>query len=146
MSSETIFELLTEAEVQLLLDSARDCNPYYYVLLTSLYLTGSRVTPVLLLKKEDVKLKDKVIQLPKCKGLELSIPIDEKLSAILEQFLANHPEPRSPFLFHSPMNPDRPINQFTLRTHIKKIKEKAGIEKSIPPLILRASVVSHRIS
>lgn len=135
--------ILTRDEVELLLKSAQEYSNYYYLLLALLYFTGGRISSTLNLKKEDVNLKDNIIQFPDRVNLKRPILIHQKLSPILESFLVGHPNAASPFLFPSSRNPNQPLSVSTARRNLKKIKEKAGIKQNVTSYLLRDTMVTH---
>lgn len=136
--------ILTKEEVEKLLEAAKNYSEYYYVLVSILYYTGSRITATVELLKENVNLKDKIIYFHKIKGgRDLYVPMHDKLVPILERFLNNHPADEFPNVFHSTRNPWKNIQAQTVRSHLTKIKEAAGIDKKIRPHILRHTTATH---
>jgi site-specific recombinase XerD len=136
--------ILDVQEIERLLKAAKKYSLYFYTLVSILYYTGSRITPVISLEKKNVNLKDSKIYFPKIKGGEdLYLPIHEKLMPILDFFLENHPAPAYPYVFHSPRNPGVHIDAQTVRMHINRIKKLAGIEKRVTPHIIRHCTATH---
>lgn len=138
-------ELLTKEEVEHFLQTAKAYSFYFYVLYSMIYYTGSRITPIIEFQKKNVDFVNRKLYFPKVKGgRDLYLPIHELLFPLLEQFLAKHPAPTSPYVFHSPTNPERHIVADTVRIHMRKIKKAAGYkEKRITPHILRHCMATH---
>lgn len=136
--------ILDIEEMEKLLKTAGEYSLYFFVLLSTLYYTGSRITPVVTLLKKNVDFKDEKIYFPKIKGGEdLYLPMHEKLVPILREFIDNHPAPAYPYVFHSPRNPGESIDPQTVRMHLKKITKLAGIEKRVTPHIIRHCTATH---
>ncbi|MFD2214998.1 tyrosine-type recombinase/integrase [Metabacillus endolithicus] len=136
--------ILTEEEIDLLLDSAKEYQHYFYVLISFLYYTGSRITATIRLEKENINFKERKLYFPKIKGgRDLYLPINDKLLPVLEDFIDNHPASEYPYVFHSPRTPWTHIDAHTVRTHLSRIKELAGIDKRVTPHILRHSMATH---
>ncbi|MFJ7676764.1 tyrosine-type recombinase/integrase [Peribacillus sp. NPDC097198] len=136
--------ILDIQEMERLLLTAREYSLYFFTLFSFLYYTGSRITPVISLEKKNVNLKDNKIYFPRIKGGEdLYLPIHNKLKPIMETFLNNHPAPAYPFVFHSPRNPGEYIDHTTVRLHLKRVKNLAGIEKRVTPHIIRHCTATH---
>ncbi|MFJ7858029.1 tyrosine-type recombinase/integrase [Peribacillus sp. NPDC097206] len=136
--------ILDVEEVQHLLQTAKEYSFDYYVFFTLLYYTGSRITPIRLLKKENVHLDKKRIYLEKIKGGEdLYLPLHDKCHSVLKEYIKNHPYPNSIHLFPSSRRNDYPVHASNVRKTLKAIAKLAQIEKRVTPHLLRHCTATH---
>ncbi|WLR50665.1 tyrosine-type recombinase/integrase [Bacillus tianshenii] len=131
-------------EVQRLLQAAKEYSEFYHVFFSLIYYTGSRITPIRVLPKEDIDLKNKKLYLSKTKnGHDLYLPLNEKLCELLEFFLAKNEHDQSTFVFRSPRSIHQPVSASDARKNLKKIVQLAGIEKRVTPHTLRHCTATH---
>jgi integrase/recombinase XerD len=131
-------------EVQLLLKTAKEYSDFYHTFFSVLYYTGSRITPIRVLPKKDVDLKNKKIYLYKTKnGRDLHLPLNEKLCSLLGDFLRKNRNDGSIYVFKSSKVHDQPISAPEVRKTLKLIAKQAGITKRVTPHILRHCTATH---
>jgi site-specific recombinase XerD len=81
-------EILTLEEIESFLKMSKKYSSVLFVFLSCIYYTGSRLTPIRLLLKQNVYLDEKRIYFPRIKGgRDLHLPIHPKLQIILEEYL-----------------------------------------------------------
>jgi site-specific recombinase XerD len=137
-------QVLTEEELHLLLKAAKKMSNFYYTFFSLLYYTGSRLTPIRILKLKDVDLKNKKVYLAKTKnGQDLHLPLNEKATEILQNHISSLDTPFNEFVFPSPKFHNQPISAPDVRVNLKKISKKAGIEKRVTPHIIRHCTATH---
>lgn len=134
--------ILTETEVARLLDCAQDIGEFYFLLFSTLYYTGSRLTPVRTLKWENVHLDEKIFYFPRVKGgKDLYVPMHDKL--IREYVQYKQECPCTTYVFPSPKFVTQPISAADVRSKLKKAAILAHIQKKITPHTLRHTTATH---
>lgn len=137
-------KILDVEEVQTLLKTTSELSTFYYVFFALIYNTGSRLTPIRILQKENIDLTTNQVYFERVKGgRDLHLPLNSFISKVLSDFISNHPSPESRYLFPSPINPLQPISPADVRLNLKKFAFAAGIEKRVTPHILRHCTATH---
>ena len=135
--------VLTEEQMKRFLEAARNYSPFYHVLTSFLYYTGSRITPVVTLLKEHVYLQEKKVYFPKIKGgKDLYLPIHDQLLNLLDQHIYAYRK-ESRYVFPSPKSLDKPVSNADVRFHLKKIQKVAGIQTKMTPHVIRHCTATH---
>ncbi|MFB6467398.1 tyrosine-type recombinase/integrase [Cytobacillus sp. Hz8] len=135
--------VLTEEQMKQLIETAKNYSPFYHVLISFLYYTGSRISPVITLLKEHVYLNEKKVYFPKIKGgKDLYLPLHDQLVNLLEQHIYSYRK-ESRYVFPSPKFLDKPISAADVRFHLKKIQKAAGIQVKITPHLIRHCTATH---
>jgi site-specific recombinase XerD len=136
-------EILTLNEIEHFLNTTKNYSKVHFVLLSSIYYTGSRLTPIRLLLKQNIYLDERRIYFPKIKGgRDLHLPIYPKLHDILDEYLYHHRH-ETDFVFPSNRFKNKPMSAADIRIHIKKVQKRAGINKRITPHIIRHCTATH---
>jgi site-specific recombinase XerD len=136
-------EILTLNEIEHFLNTTKNYSKVHFVLLSSIYYTGSRLTPIRLLLKQNIYLEERRIYFPRIKGgRDLHLPIHPKLYDILDEYLYHHRH-ESEFVFPSNRFKNKPMSAADIRIHIKKVQKRAGINKRITPHIIRHCTATH---
>jgi site-specific recombinase XerD len=136
-------EILTVDEVKHFLNTTKNYSKVHFVLLSSIYYTGSRLTPIRLLLKQNIYLEERRIYFPRIKGgRDLHLPIHPNLHDILDEYLYHHRH-ESEFVFPSNRFKNKPMSAADIRIHIKKVQKRAGINKRITPHIIRHCTATH---
>lgn len=128
---EDISGFLPWEDVLNLIEAAE--NPRDRLLITTLALSGRRVSEVLQLKPVDV-LKDSgkvVFPILKKKNKELkkAKKIPERLYNFLKMYIESKKIPREGYIFESRMKTGHPITRQRVFQIVRKLGEKIGIEK-----------------
>ena len=135
--------VLTEEQMSDFLLVAKQYSPFYHVLTSFLYYTGSRITPVVTLLKENVNLEERKIYFPKIKGgKDLYLPLHEQLTDLLFSHRYSYRK-ESKYVFPSPKFLDKPISATDVRYHLKKIQKLADIQVKITPHVIRHCTATH---
>lgn len=136
--------ILTPVEIQQFLEAAKQYSMYYHVLFSLLYYTGSRLTPVITLRKKDVDMTINKVYFPKTKnGRDLHLPLHDKLSKLLDDYLYLQKSIGSEYVFPSPRSKFKPISAADVRKKMYLIKKIAGISKRMTPHLLRHCMATH---
>jgi site-specific recombinase XerD len=136
-------EILTVNEIEYFLSVTEKYSKVLFVLLSCIYYTGSRLTPIRLLLKRNVYLDEERIYFPRIKGgRDLHLPIHPKLQDILEEYFFQH-RSESDFVFPSNRFKNKPMSAADIRVNIKKMQKRAGISKRITPHIIRHCTATH---
>jgi integrase/recombinase XerD len=141
-------EILTEAEIEKLLDAPKGNNPKAIrdrAILRVLYETGFRVTELISLQMDDIDLKRKQIV---CKGKVRNIKISRQTVKALNEYLNNArvvfekgKGSQEVFLNYS----GNKLSRQGLWKLLKIYGELAEIEKEITPHVLRHSFAVHSL-
>ena len=136
-------KILTVDEIEQYMSVAKSYSTYYFVLISCLYYTGSRITPVIQLLKENVDLQAQKVYFPKIKGgKDLYLPLHPKLSKILMEFIYTY-RPNSDYVFPSPKQMNKPISVSDVRVNMKEIQKLSKIETRITPHVIRHCTATH---
>lgn len=134
--------ILTEKEVQRLLNSAKELGFFYYLLFSTIYYTGSRLTPVRTLRWENVHLEERIFYFPRVKGgKDLYIPMHDKLVLLYEQYMEQCAS--NIFVFPSPKFYFQPISASDVRSKLQKATINVNIQKKVTPHTLRHTTATH---
>lgn len=137
-------DVLDFDEMQNLLKTAKRFSEFDHALICCLYYTGSRLTPIRTLTKENVKLKNKEIYFPIVKrGKDLHLPLHDKLCEVLEQHLFDIRDTGSSYVFPSRKFINKPISPSQIRLNLKKIAKLAGIDRNVTPHFVRHCTATH---
>lgn len=136
--------ILSEGEVKRLLSAAEAMHPYYHLLFSILYYTGSRLTPVRTLEKRHVQMEKRIIYFPKVKGgKDQYLPLHNRLRDLFDQYFTDQLPPGSRYVFPSPKCPDQPISASHIRNKLRIAATLAGIDTPISPHTLRHCTATH---
>jgi len=136
--------ILTPEEVERFLHAASEHSTYYHVLFSVLYYTGSRITPVITLRKKHVDLTSNKVYFPVTKnGRDLHLPLHDKLIRLLDDYLYMQKSNGSEYVFPSPKSSSKPISATEVRKKMDLIKKRAGISKRMTPHLLRHCMATH---
>jgi site-specific recombinase XerD len=136
-------EILDPHEVASLLAAAEEYSTFYFVFFSLIYFTGSRLTPIRILRKDHVDLVNKKIYLEKTKnGQDLHLPLLTNMCSLLNTFLLETNN-NSVYVFASPKKINQPISPADVRVSLKKISRIAGIKKRVTPHLLRHCTATH---
>ncbi|OEC02090.1 hypothetical protein GY31_09450 [Lysinibacillus sphaericus] len=137
-------EILDMEEMALVLATAKKYSEFYYVLISLLYYTGSRITAARTLLKENVDIKNNKIYFPRIKGgRDLHLPLHPKLQKILAEYLQKTKDNGSDYLFPSPVSRNMPISGVEIRIKLKKIGAQCNITKRLTPHVIRHCTATH---
>lgn len=137
-------KILSQSEVHLLLNKAKELSFSYQLLFSVLYYTGSRLTPVRTLEVQHVSLTDGIIYFPKVKGgKDLYLPIHDNLRMLFKKFFANKLSEENKFMFQSIKIPNQPLSAADVRKKLKIAASMAGIESNVTPHLLRHCTATH---
>lgn len=135
--------VLTQEQMKIFLDTAKRHSPFYYVLASFLYYTGSRITPAITLAKKHVYLEEQKVYFPKIKGgKDLYLPLHPKLTELLYEHIYSY-RVESDYVFPSPKFINKPISAGDVRINLKKIQVQAGIDVKITPHVIRHCTATH---
>lgn len=135
--------VLTEEQMKLFIDTAKYYSPFYHVLTSFLYYTGSRIGPVVCLLKKHVYLEDRKVYFPKIKGgKDLYLPLHPVLTELLYEHIYSY-RVESKYVFPSPKFINKPISAGDVRINLKKIQQLAGIKERVTPHIIRHCTATH---
>lgn len=138
-------EVLSPAEVQRLLDSAR--NLYHRAMLMTLYSTGMRRSEMCRLRVSDIDSERMVIHIHYGKGgRDRDVPMSEKLLETLREYW-RWMKPKT-WLFPGTVNhlrADVPISTKISWDACRQAAHRAGIKKRVTPHILRHSYATHML-
>ncbi len=126
---------LTEEEVDRLIDACETIKERAIV--TLMYEAALRVSELCNLTVDDVDLRKGEVRVRGKGGKERVVPIGMRAIRALEVWLSVRPQD-SPYLFPG-RSPGEPIDRTTVFKMIKRLAQKAGIEKNITPHTLRHS-------
>lgn len=137
-------DILSESEVQRLLDYTARVDRMYHLLYAILYYTGSRLTPVRTLERRNVLLEQGILYFPMVKGgKDLYLPIHNKLMELFEIYFHDQKRGNGKYVFPSPKFPTQPISAADIRLKLKKHSRGADIEKHVIPHSIRHSTATH---
>lgn len=136
--------VLTESEIQMLLDYVATVDPKYHLLYSILYYTGSRLTAVRTLERKNVLLDRRMIYFPKVKGgKDLYLPIHDKLMNIFVKYFQSAASERKQYLFYSKKFPNQPVSATDVRLKLRKYAIAVKIDKNITPHSIRHATATH---
>lgn len=136
--------ILDFSEMQAFLDASKRNSLFYYTMFSLLYYTGSRLSPIRLLLKDNVDLRNKQIYFPKIKnGKDLYLPLNERMYEILSQYMSDYRHNGSDYVFHSPKSLNSPVSPSEIRLKMKAIAKTANIDKHLTPHIIRHCTATH---
>jgi site-specific recombinase XerD len=135
--------VLTEDQMKSLLHAAKEYSTFYYVLISFIYYTGSRLSPVINLLKENVNLNESKVYFPRIKGgKDLHLPLHPTLTELLYNFIYYY-RSESEYVFPSPRFKNKPVNASYVRSNLQKIKKLANINTKVTPHTLRHCTATH---
>lgn len=137
-------DILTETEIQILLEYVETVDPGYHLLYSILYYTGSRLTAVRTLERNNVMLDQRIFYFPRVKGgKDLYLPIHDRLMELLVDYFQNPSSQNNEFVFPSRKFPTQPVSAADVRLKLKKYAKAANIDKHITPHSIRHSTATH---
>ncbi|MGD6842195.1 tyrosine-type recombinase/integrase [Bacillus infantis] len=137
-------DVLDDQEMNILLQTTKDTSSFYYALFSLLYYTGSRLTPVRIIKREHVDLRNRRIYFEKVKnGKDLYLPLNQNLYHILNEYMLETKHLQQKYLFNSPKFLNKPISPSDVRNNLRKISKLAGITKRVTPHVIRHCTATH---
>lgn len=137
-------DILSAAEVQRLLQSAKQLPPCYSLLFNALYYTGSRLTPIRMLEKQHVHLKEKLIYLSEVKGgKDHYLPLHPHLKDLFESYFTEHLSTTSNYVFPSNRIPSQPLSASDIRNKLRYAARLADLSETITPHTLRHCTATH---
>ena len=126
---------LTEEEVDRLIDACETIRER--AIITLMYEAALRVSELCNLTVDDVDLRKGEVRVRGKGGKERVVPIGTRAVRALEVWLSVMSQD-SPYLFPG-RSPEEPVDRTTVFKMIKRLAQKAGIEKNITPHTLRHS-------
>jgi integrase len=128
---------LTQDEVSLLIDSAR--NLFHYAMLLTMYSAGLRRSELCKLKVSNIDSGRMVIRIERGKGgVDREVPLNPKLLTTLREYW-RWMRPKT-YLFpgtHNGWRADKPITPKVIWEAVQAAARKAGIQKHVTPHTLR---------
>lgn len=139
-----LIDILTEREIRELLHESEKLDPFYHLLFSMIYYTGSRLTPVRTLEKKNVSLTERVLYFPRVKGgRDLYLPIHHKLVNLLEVHFQKPFIQENCYVFPSKKFPSQPISAADVRLKLARVIKAAQINKRVTPHTLRHCTATH---
>ena len=138
----TLGEMLTEAEVTLILASCKNIREK--AVLSLLAYSGIRCNELCSAKVGDADLRENCLRVRgKAKKDSVSFfPGD--CSKILQQYLADFPRPQDSFLFTSLRHNDQ-LSTWAIRKMVRKVASRSPVTKRVHPHLFRHSLASNML-
>ncbi|SFM15684.1 tyrosine-type recombinase/integrase [Salibacterium qingdaonense] len=137
-------EPLSFDEIEHFLQTAEKVSRFYFVFFSFLYHTGSRLTPVRTLRRENVDLQQQKVYFPRIKnGRDLHLPLTEKLYKPLAAFMLDYRDIQTDYVFPSSVKPNQPVSATHVRKKLRDLVKLAGIDKHVTPHLFRHSTGTH---
>ena len=135
---------LTLEQMESLLDCAiRDRNPQIYPFILIGLNTSMRLSEILSIRRENVKLERMIIYIPKAKAGAREQPITPELARFLKEYLACLPI-GTEWLFHSPASVTG--HTVNVRKAFRRVVAHAGLDlDSVTPHTLRHTAITHLV-
>lgn len=136
-------DILSGSEVETLQSSIK--SPKYRAVLMVAYGAGLRVSEACSLRIDDIDSKRKLIHVRSGKGnKDRYVMLGDRVLELLRAYYV-HAKPKGPYLFPAGKNGSRltPTTDKAVREALKKVREKAGINKRITPHTLRHAFATH---
>ena len=133
-------QILTYQEVMKFLKAS---ELYYRVFFLAEYSMGLRISEVCKLQWPNIDISSSSATIRGKGDKERIVPIPKWLLSELKALKKSCNPKKCPWVFPSPVYPDRPISRWGLRRAIEKAKKKAHLTKRITPHILRHSIATH---
>lgn len=135
--------ILTESQLKIFLDTAKEYSPFFHVLANFLYYTGSRITPAISLLKTNVYLEEGKVYFPKIiGGKDLYLPLHPTLTELLYEHIYTY-RLESDYVFPSPKFKNKPITANDVRVNLRKIQQLSGLQVKITPHVIRHCTATH---
>jgi len=129
---------LTQQEVVTIIEAAD--NSRDKLIIELLYACGLRVSELTGLKVSDIDLRQGTL---KCFGKgskERFVPVGQEAQKSIEKYLLEHPHKAGPLLLS---RENKKLSRLVVWQIVKRLAEKAGIEKTLSPHTLRHSFATH---
>lgn len=140
VSEKKIPEILTKAEVKILVDSCS--NLKHRLFLKFLYGCGLRLDEARKIKLNDLRLDEKLLHISLGKNdKDRIIPLVDELIKDVRMFIDLEKPPV--YLFFTSRNREKPISKKTGEMIVKLNAKKAGLRKKVTPHLLRHSFATH---
>jgi len=134
----------TEREVAELLAVSLRLGDNYRLMFSLLYYTGSRITPVRLLRRDQVNLDTGMIYFPRVKGgRDLHLPLHPTAAVLLKNYFANTAIGKNDYIFPSPKDRKKAISASYVRVQLKRAATLAGLPFPVTPHTLRHCTATH---
>jgi integrase/recombinase XerD len=128
-------EVLTKEEVRLLINSAETTKSR--LMISLLYSSGLRVSELVKLKPQDVRFEENLGWVRQGKGgKDRMFLLSQQIGKELQEYTQKR---ENTFLFSK----DKPLTTRNIQKIVKKIREKAGIQKKVTPHTMRHSFATH---
>lgn len=138
----TLPVVLNKKEIKALLSAIS--NPKYYAIASTLYGAGLRLSECLNLQIKDIDSENMTITVRAGKGKkDRQTILSESLLQILRSYYLESKVKPQTFLFPQKDNINRPFSRRHTQCFIRKAGEKARINKSVSPHVLRHSFATH---
>lgn len=134
--------VLSAAEVEAMARAARSLRDL--VILSIFYSCGLRLRELAALRTEDIDSSRMMIHVRRGKGnKDRYVPLSTSLLELLRQYWLTF-KARG-YLFPSPRNKERTLDDHTIQRIITRMARAAGIEKRVTPRTLRHTYATHQI-
>lgn len=129
-------EVLTKEEVRKMIDLSETLKSR--LIISLLYSSGLRVSELVHLKPENLNINESMGWVRRGKGAkDRRFILSETLSKDLDAYVKRNP---GPYVFSKK---EDPLTTRNIQKIVKKVKEKAGINKKVTPHTLRHSFATH---
>lgn len=128
-------EVLTKEEVKRLIDSAETTKSR--LMISLLYSSGLRVSELVKLKPQDVRFEESIGWVRQGKGgKDRMFLLSQQIGKELQDYIQKR---ENNFLFSK----EKPLTTRNIQKIVKKVREKAGIQKRVTPHTMRHSFATH---
>lgn len=136
--------ILTEFEIECLLQASIKLGKDYALLFNALYYTGSRITPIRTLERKNVLLDEEKIYFPLVKGgKDQYLPLHPKLAEMFQNYFLTELPAKEKYVFPSPKIPNQPLSASAIRNKLRIAAQMADLPDSITPHTIRHCTATH---